>query len=424
MGAVYQAAHLSKSFKVLPFNVHEKILYPVFVNFLTKTEEGTMKPIRRSLFGENYPVPNRVMTFSSYDDDFKVEVQDADKNPLSTIEISGVKAAIEKEVTDENSVLKGVKTTFSIDLSGIVSVEKASVVVEKNPSAEEKEKYEVEKKEFEEWEKEQEELKKKEKAEKKEKEEKKKNKEETEEKAEEKTEDADKPVPVKKIKPVEPKVNKINVPLTVVQTKTDNIDLTEAQVTDAKVILSNFEQKENEKHDREEAMNLLEGLLYDLAVKLEDSEEYAEYVTEEEKKAILDEVNVYKLWFEDDVSLDTKKEEFDERRQKLMELTAAPNARKQERLNIPKAFEQLADKINTTTGFNRSIQNLTQFEETNVVDVGNRTFTDTELETLTNLIQETSDWLKEQRKVFEAQSKTEESAVKTSEIVDKVSVCW
>lgn len=72
MGAVYQAAHLSKSFKVLPFNVHEKILYPVFVNFLTKTEEGTMKPIRKSLFGENYPVPNRVMHFSSYSDDFKV----------------------------------------------------------------------------------------------------------------------------------------------------------------------------------------------------------------------------------------------------------------------------------------------------------------------------------------------------------------
>uniref|UniRef100_A0A8R1I746 Hypoxia up-regulated protein 1 n=1 Tax=Caenorhabditis japonica TaxID=281687 RepID=A0A8R1I746_CAEJA len=71
MGAVYQAAHLSKSFKVLPFNINEKILYPVFVNFLTKTEEGALKPIRKSLFGETYPVPNRVMHFSSYSDDFK-----------------------------------------------------------------------------------------------------------------------------------------------------------------------------------------------------------------------------------------------------------------------------------------------------------------------------------------------------------------
>uniref|UniRef100_A0A1I7US88 Hypoxia up-regulated protein 1 n=1 Tax=Caenorhabditis tropicalis TaxID=1561998 RepID=A0A1I7US88_9PELO len=418
MGAVYQAAHLSKSFKVLPFNIHEKILYPVFVNFLTKTEEGVMKPIRKSLFGENYPVPNRVMHFSSYSDDFKIEVQDADKNPLSSVEITGVKDAIEKEVTDDNSILKGVKTTFSIDLSGIVSVEKASVVVEKVPTTEEKEQYEVEKKEYDEWEKEQEELKKKEKAEKKEKEEKKKAegaKAEDEKKEEEeaKPEEVEKPVKVKKTKPVEPKAKKINVALTVKETKTDNIDLNEEQVTTAKKILGDFEQQEKEKHDREEAMNGLEGLLYDLAVRLEDGEEYAEYVTDEEKKAILEEVAILKLWFEDDVSIDTKKEEFDERRKKLDELTVKPNLRKQERLDVPKVAEVLEDHFNRSMTFHAMALNLTQFEE------GNKTFTDTELDVLTKLIEKITEWWNEKKELFEKQAKNEDPVVKASEVAEK-----
>lgn len=422
MGAVYQAAHLSKSFKVLPFNIQEKILYPVFVNFLTKTEEGTMKPIRKSLFGENYPVPNRVMHFSSYSDDFKVDVQDADKNPLLEIEITGVKDAIEKEVTDDGSIMKGVKTTFSIDLSGIVSVEKASVVVEKVPSAEEMEQYEIRKKEFEEWEKEQIEMKIKEKAEKKEKEEKKKaggektDEEKKEEEAaenEKKIEDAEKPASVIKIKPMEPKTKKINVALTIKQTKTDNIDLNEEEVTAAKKALADFEQKEKEKHDREEAMNSLEGLLYDLAVRLEDGEEYAEYVTEEEKKAIIDEVDVLKLWFEDDVSLETKKEEFDERRQKLEELTDKPNLRKQERLDVPRVAEVLEDTFNRSMTFHAMALNLTEFE------LGNKTFTDTELEVLTKLIESTTEWWNEKKELFDKQAKNEDPAVKASEVAEK-----
>lgn len=422
MGAVYQAAHLSKSFKVLPFNIHEKILYPVFVNFLTKTEEGTMKPIRKSLFGENYPVPNRVMHFSSYSDDFKIDVQDADKNPLLEVEITGVKDAIEKEVTDENSILKGIKTTFSIDLSGIVSVEKASVVIEKVPTTEETEKYELEKKEFEEWEKEQEELKKKEKAEKKDKEEKKnaegekteedKKEEDTVEKNE-KAEETVKPAPVKKTKPIEPKAQKINLFLTIRETKTDNVDLNAEEIAAAKKTLADFEQKEKEKHDREEAMNSLEGLLYDLAVRLEDGEEYAEYVTEDEKKAILDEVNVLKLWFEDDVSLDTKKEEFDERRVKLEELTAKPNLRKQERLDVPRVAEVLEDNFNRSMTFHAMALNLTQYEE------GNKTFTDTELEVLTKLIESTTEWWNEKKDLFEKQAKNEDPVVKASEVAEK-----
>ncbi|CAI5455631.1 unnamed protein product [Caenorhabditis angaria] len=415
MGAVYQAAHLSKSFKVLPFHVHEKILYPVFVNFQTKTEDGELKPIRRSLFGETYPVPNRVMQFNSYTDDFEIQVQDADKNPLSTVQISGLKEATEKEVTDENAVVKGVKTTFSIDLSGIVSVEKASLVVEKTPSTEEKETYEKLKVEYEEWEKANEELKKAEKA--------KKEAAKKEEKKEESDGDAetttDKPVeelkekPVKKIKPVEPKVKKINAKLNVVETKKDHQDMSEEEVKKSIEVLGEFERKEKEKHDREEAMNLLEGLLYDLAVKLEDGEEYAEFVTEEEKKLILDEVTVLKAWFEDDVSLETKKEEFDERRTKLEQLTAKPNQRKQERLDIPKAIEYLDDAFNRSMTFHAMALNLTQHEE------GNKTFTDTELDVLTKLIGTTTDWWTEKKELYDKQAKNEDVVVKTADIVEK-----
>lgn len=158
----------------------------------------------------------------------------------------------------------------------------------------------------------------------------------------------------------------------------------------------------------------MEGLLYDLAVRLEDGEEYAEYATEEEKKAILEEVAVLKLWFEDDVSLETKKEEFDEKRAKLEELTAKPNARKQERLDIPKVAEIIEDHFNRSMTFHAMALNLTQFEE------GNKTFTDTELEVLTKLIESTTEWWNEKKDLFEKQAKNEDPVVKASEIAEKV----
>ncbi|PIO53687.1 hypothetical protein TELCIR_24970, partial [Teladorsagia circumcincta] len=54
MGALYQAAHLSKGFKVKPFGVEELVLFPVQVNFVSKQkqENGDFieKPITRQVF--------------------------------------------------------------------------------------------------------------------------------------------------------------------------------------------------------------------------------------------------------------------------------------------------------------------------------------------------------------------------------------
>lgn len=57
--------------------------------------------------------------------------------------------------------------------------------------------------------------------------------------------------------------------------------------------LSDFEKAEKEKMERDEAMNGLEALVYDLPIKLEDGEEFNEFVQPEEREKILAEVKQY-----------------------------------------------------------------------------------------------------------------------------------
>ncbi|CAD6193340.1 unnamed protein product [Caenorhabditis auriculariae] len=445
LGAVYQAAHLSKSFKVLPLTVHELVISPIQVNFLTKTEDGTLKPAARTLFAEGtyYPTSNKIINFNSYDDDFEVRVSYGSRDgagvtgnsgDISLIEVRGVKAAKEKELIDENSEYKGVRTSFAIDNSGIVSVAKSTVVVERKPSAEELSTYETLKNEFDEWEKEQEEIKKKEKEEKKNKKEKKEDKvkEETDGEnkeenlgAENKTEE-EKPgknetekeekqtKKEKRTKPVEPKNKNIKVNLEVNSKRVDIQDIPIEDIEAAKKTLADFEKAEKDKHDREEAMNSLEGLIYDLAVKLEEGEEYAEFVTEEEKKSILDELAVLRTWFEDDVTFETKKEEFIERKKKLDTLTEKPDNRKKERLDMPKVVEALDDTFNRSRTFYSMAFNLTQ------VEVESPTFTLTEIEVLSKLIDTTEDWWREKQEVYVKQAKNEDPIVTVMEIAEKI----
>lgn len=110
--------------------------------------------------------------------------------------------------------------------------------------------------------------------------------------------------------------------------------------------LSDFEKAEKEKMERDEAMNGLEALVYDLPIKLEDGEEFNEFVQPEEREKILAEVKQYlimkfklnwqvaklRTWLEDEMSIETKTQEFLDHRKTLDDLIKAPNRRKKERL--------------------------------------------------------------------------------------------
>ncbi|PAV75680.1 hypothetical protein WR25_15173 [Diploscapter pachys] len=467
LGAVYQAAHLSKSFKVLPFAVHEMILYPIQVNFQSKTESGEMKDVSRVIFGfkTHYPAAKKIVSFQSYSDDFEVYLNYGNLDHLkhdqliqlgalnlSSIAIKGVKDAISKEVTSEEMEFKGIKTSFAIDLSGVVTIAKSEVVVDRKPTEEELSTYQTELKEFEEWEKvekarleqERKEKEAKKKAEKEAKE-KKKNADETEKDKEkenevpeteskepasedekeepeksstdgdekEKIEEKKKETKVeKKKKPTEPKTKTTKAPLEVDVGRKDLPDFTTEQITQFKEILSRFYKTEKEKHERDEAMNGLEALVYDLGIKIEDGEEFAEFLTKEEKEKIAVEVKRLRVWLEDEAGVETKTEEFISEKKILDDLSAKGHYRKKQKLEMPKAVEALDSMFNHSSVFLATALNLTNGEDP--------VFTETELEVLSKLIDTTTEWWTEKQEAYVKQARHEDPIVTTIDVAEKI----
>uniref|UniRef100_A0A8C6P2W2 Hypoxia up-regulated protein 1 n=1 Tax=Nothobranchius furzeri TaxID=105023 RepID=A0A8C6P2W2_NOTFU len=142
MGAVYQAAALSKAFKVKPFLVRDAAIFPIQVEFsreMEEEEEGikTFKHNKRILFQRMAPYPQRkVITFNRYNDDFEFNINYGDLSFLSeadlrvfgslnltTVRLSGVGDSFQKH-TDAES--KGIKAHFNMDESGVLLLDRVS----------------------------------------------------------------------------------------------------------------------------------------------------------------------------------------------------------------------------------------------------------------------------------------------------------
>uniref|UniRef100_A0A8C1IWZ1 Hypoxia up-regulated protein 1 n=1 Tax=Cyprinus carpio TaxID=7962 RepID=A0A8C1IWZ1_CYPCA len=135
MGAVYQAAALSKAFKVKPFLVRDAAVFPIQVEFSRETEEEdgvkTVKHNKRILFQRMAPYPQRkVITFNRYTDDFVFYINYGDLSFLSeqdlkvfgsqnltTVKLSGVGSSFKKHSDAES---KGIKAHFNMDESGFI----------------------------------------------------------------------------------------------------------------------------------------------------------------------------------------------------------------------------------------------------------------------------------------------------------------
>ncbi|KAG8141681.1 putative Hypoxia up-regulated protein [Naja naja] len=155
MGAVYQAAALSKAFKVKPFVVRDAAVYPIQVEFTREVEEGdesrSLKHNRRILFQRMAPYPQRkVITFNRYTDDFEFQVNYADMGFLSEsdlrafgslnltkVKLRGVGESFKKHPEYES---KGIKAHFNMDESGVLSLDRVEsvfeTVVEEKPEEE------------------------------------------------------------------------------------------------------------------------------------------------------------------------------------------------------------------------------------------------------------------------------------------------
>ncbi|KAF6333193.1 hypoxia up-regulated 1 [Rhinolophus ferrumequinum] len=145
MGAVYQAAALSKAFKVKPFVVRDAVIYPILVEFTREVEEEpgvhSLKHNKRVLFSRMGPYPQRkVITFNRYSHDFNFHINYGDlsflgpedlrvfgSQNLTTVKLKGVGESFKKYPDYES---KGIKAHFNLDESGVLSLVRVESVFE------------------------------------------------------------------------------------------------------------------------------------------------------------------------------------------------------------------------------------------------------------------------------------------------------
>uniref|UniRef100_A0A8C7CMF5 Hypoxia up-regulated protein 1 n=1 Tax=Oncorhynchus kisutch TaxID=8019 RepID=A0A8C7CMF5_ONCKI len=139
MGAVYQAAALSKAFKVQPFLVREATVFPIQVEFTSEMEEDGSRILKHNkhiLFQRMAPYPqSKVFTFN-HTDDFAFNINYGDLSflgqedlsvfgslNLTTVQLSGVGSSFQKHTDAE---YKGINASFNMNESGVLLLDRVS----------------------------------------------------------------------------------------------------------------------------------------------------------------------------------------------------------------------------------------------------------------------------------------------------------
>uniref|UniRef100_A0A9J8D942 Hypoxia up-regulated protein 1 n=1 Tax=Cyprinus carpio carpio TaxID=630221 RepID=A0A9J8D942_CYPCA len=310
MGAVYQAAALSKAFKVKPFLVRDAAVFPIQVEFSRETEEEdgvkTVKHNKRILFQRMAPYPQRkVITFNRYMDDFVFYINYGDLSFLSeqdlkvfgsqnltTVKLSGVGSSFKKHSEAES---KGIKAHFNMDESGVLILDRGETDAEKAEKPEEKS---------------------------------------DGEKAEEKEEDK-KPKPQKK--------SKISEDITVELEVNDVLDPS----TEDMEVLQDLTDRDLEKQEREKTLNSLEAFIFETQDKLYQ-DEYQAVVTEEEKEQITGKLSEASNWMDEEgYTAGTK--ELKEKLSELKKLCKAMFFRVEERKKWPDRLAALNTRAASIT---------------------------------------------------------------------------
>uniref|UniRef100_A0A8C2PZD9 Hypoxia up-regulated protein 1 n=1 Tax=Cyprinus carpio TaxID=7962 RepID=A0A8C2PZD9_CYPCA len=419
MGAVYQAAALSKAFKVKPFLVRDAAVFPIQVEFSRETEEEdgvkTVKHNKRILFQRMAPYPQRkVITFNRYTDDFVFYINYGDLSFLSeqdlkvfgsqnltTVKLSGVGSSFKKHSEAES---KGIKAHFNMDESGVLILDRVESVFEtiveekeeestltklgntisslfgggsSDPTANVTEPVTGETD-----------------AEKAEKPEEKSDGEKAEEKEEDK-----KPKPQKK--------SKISEDITVELEVNDVLDPS----TEDMEVLQDLTDRDLEKQEREKTLNSLEAFIFETQDKLYQ-DEYQAVVTEEEKEQITGKLSEASNWMDEEgYTAGTK--ELKEKLSELKKLCKAMFFRVEERKKWPDRLAALNSMLNHSTIFLKSAR---------LIPESDQIFTEVELKTLERVINETMTWKNETVAEQDKLSPTEKPVLLSKDIEAKLSL--
>uniref|UniRef100_A0A8C6P1Q7 Hypoxia up-regulated protein 1 n=1 Tax=Nothobranchius furzeri TaxID=105023 RepID=A0A8C6P1Q7_NOTFU len=459
MGAVYQAAALSKAFKVKPFLVRDAAIFPIQVEFsreMEEEEEGikTFKHNKRILFQRMAPYPQRkVITFNRYNDDFEFNINYGDLSFLSeadlrvfgslnltTVRLSGVGDSFQKH-TDAES--KGIKAHFNMDESGVLLLDRVSythtrthththhtelgntistlfgggpsepapnvtdpVQEEEVPLDSGKEaKNGIEKdtvtKETEDLE-----------------------KNPTEEKIEEKSEEAGTKAEAPEEKEEEKAGNtetekkiktqkkmKISEDVTVELVVNDLPDPTADDLIASKKKLQDLTDRDLAKHEREKMLNSLEAFIFETQDKLHQ-EEYQQVVTEEGREHISVKLREASEWMDEDGYAATTKQLKDKLSQ-LRNLCKDMFFRVEERRKWPERLAALNTLLNTSAFFLRSARLIPEEDQI---------FTEVELNMLEKVINETSVWKNETVLEQEKRSPSERPVLLSKDIEAKLAL--
>lgn len=471
MGAVYQAAALSKAFKVKPFLVRDAAVFPIQVEFSRETEEEdgvkTLKHNKRILFQRMAPYPQRkVITFNRYIDDFVFYINYGDLSFLSeedmkvfgsqnltTVKLSGVGSSFKKHSDAES---KGIKAHFNMDESGVLILDRVESVFEtiveekeeestltklgntisslfgggsSEPSAnvtepvtDEEEVTPEAGKEQDQPEKQEETVQKKPETEEgkeaepqaeeqKEDKEKDENQGETESEKTEKPEEKTTEEEEADKKPKTQKKSKISADIAVELEVNDVLDPSAEDMEGSKKKLQDLTDRDLEKQEREKTLNSLEAFIFETQDKLYQ-DEYLAVVTEEEKEQISGRLSEASSWMDEEgYSAGTKP--LKEKLSELKKLCKGMFFRVEERKKWPDRLAALDSMLNHSNIFLKSAR---------LIPESDQIFTDVELKTLEKIINETITWKNETIAEQEKLSPTVKPVLLSKDIEAKLSL--
>ncbi|XP_037278905.2 hypoxia up-regulated Grp170 co-chaperone protein isoform X2 [Rhipicephalus microplus] len=432
LGAAYQAAYLSKGFKVKVFQVKEASLFPIQVDFSRDVDTDGVKStkvVRRVLFNRNNLYPQKkVMTFSRYATDFDFDVNYGDLSFLpheelgnfgslniSKVSLTGVAEAIQKHA--DSAEPKGIKAHFRLDESGLLHLDSAEATFEKtveevvppaeestlsrlgstlgklfsgssDESAKEEGGQEADNNTAQAHE----------------------NTtashdSENRTQAEQRSLDGD----AAGNETVKTKVVTIKEPVAIRLTLVDRMEMNAEQLAESIKKLSDLENKDKAKLARDHARNALESFLHETKDKMY-SEEYEKASTEVERQNIIAKLTEGSEWLEYE-SDNAETKAFKEKLSGLTRLVKDLFDRVQEHRERPGALVALNNMLNASEVYLSAITGLQD-----------QVFTVVEIETLSRIINETKDWQTEHVTLQEQTPLHETPKLTLRMIFDKIQI--
>uniref|UniRef100_A0A8C4DNI3 Hypoxia up-regulated protein 1 n=1 Tax=Dicentrarchus labrax TaxID=13489 RepID=A0A8C4DNI3_DICLA len=414
MGAVYQAAALSKAFKVKPFLVRDAAVFPIQVEFTRETEEEGIKTVKhnkRILFQRMAPYPQRkVITFNRYNADFAFDINYGDLSFLSqedisvfgslnltTVKLSGVGSSFQKH-TDAES--KGIKAHFNMDESGVLLLDRLTSFPGGFFCVQDEEEVPPESGKDGKDEDGKEEAQKDEAAKEKQEDS---EKSAGEEKSQDKTEEAG--------SKTDAKVRPVLCGSTFFYTLVLFGSLLLSKTTLCLFRLQDLTERDRAKQEREKTLNSLEAFIFETQDKLYQ-EDYQLVVSEEEKEQISAKLSEVSEWMDEDGYTATTKQ-LREKLSQLKSLCKDMFFRVEERRKWPDRLAALESMLNTSSFFLKSAK---------LIPEDDQIFTEVELNMLEKVINETTTWKNETVAEQEKRSPKERPILLSKDIESKLAL--